>query len=244
MNQHTKDSYFYGIQESASDSVYNNIFLSLITDCPKYYTPLLNERAFQQYVTSTSEPDWAYSCFLTILPKYTLDTIFDRNLYILIPFYIFKYQSKLDVIEADSALQNNLKKEWKTIIEQLDALSVSGQITILEQCTILRMSDMVIRHFTYAHPTVQSILCNILDVSSLTYNEKTIYTSGIQTGISSGIKTGLHIGQQNGIRHCTYHAIQTLKKLNIPMQTIRDILEQDWNLSELCNYNDLLRDAM
>ena len=53
---------------------------------------------------------------------HTIDDIFEKNLLMLIPFYIFSREAEFSQYETDSAKLETLKDEYRTIIECLDKL--------------------------------------------------------------------------------------------------------------------------
>lgn len=51
---------------------------------------------------------------------YSLNEIFRKKLYILLPFYLLRYEKEIDKIESDDVMLNQIVDEYRGLIEELD----------------------------------------------------------------------------------------------------------------------------
>ena len=80
--------------------------------------------------------------------KYTKDSIFEKKLLMLLPFYVMKYEKAADSIENDSAKLQELLGEFEDIRKKLEEeISVSGKSELYMNLDklIIRIADYVFR---------------------------------------------------------------------------------------------------
>ena len=75
--------------------------------------------------------------------EYDLDTVFQKKLYMLLPFYIFVYERGLKEYEEDEARRQELQNVFLQIRVRLEELAVAGAVSEYEKCAILDMSRKV-----------------------------------------------------------------------------------------------------
>ena len=118
--------------------------------------------------------------------KYTIDEIFDKKLLILIPFYIFTYESRFPEYEEDSEKLNELKKEYVQIRNRLEDLCKTGEISEYIKCTVVDMSNKVIEQIALKYAKVRKEVTSVMGGKILEYEAKTILQRGIQEGLQEG----------------------------------------------------------
>lgn len=75
--------------------------------------------------------------------KYILDEIFEKNLLLLIPFYIFSHEARFKKYEENQTELQALQEEYEQIRYRLEKLSEEGAISEYTKCTIIDMSNKV-----------------------------------------------------------------------------------------------------
>ena len=60
--------------------------------------------------------------------NYTLEDIFERRLWMLIPFYIFRYEKELSQIDSDEERLEKLRREYERVAEMLDQECKNGRM--------------------------------------------------------------------------------------------------------------------
>ena len=147
--------------------------------------------------------------------QYTLEKIFEKNLLLLIPFYIFSHEAQFEEYEKDKAKLKLLQAEYEGIKNKLEELSATGTISEYTRCTIMDMSNKVLEHIALKYNSVKEGVKAVMGGKVLEYEAKAIKREGIEQGIVQGI-TG---------------TVSILKNLDIPPQTILAKIQEQYNLS-------------
>ena len=74
---------------------------------------------------------------------YTLDEIFDKRLFILLPFYFFRYANQLDKMESEADGLNRLKSEASRIGQLLKVEENKGIINVVQRNQLIRYFSRV-----------------------------------------------------------------------------------------------------
>ncbi len=111
-----------------------------------------------------------------------------KDLYFLLPFYLFTYDKQLDQIERDQELLDELVEEYRKIMEQLEKSCECGKINTYEKLTIRSMMCRVLEGLTVKRQKVQRGVKKVMGGQVLEYEAKTILKSGIEIGRKNGIE--------------------------------------------------------
>ena len=147
--------------------------------------------------------------------RYTLEDIFEKNLLLLIPFYIFSHETKFGEYEKDKTKLKVLQEEYEQIKNRLEGLLNRGVISEYTRCTIVDMSNKVLEHIALKYNSVREGVKAVMGGKVLEYEAKTIKQEGIKEGIEQGIEGTVSI----------------LKNLGVPSQTILLKIQEQYNLS-------------
>lgn len=112
-----------------------------------------------------------YTVPIAKIAKYAIDDIFDKKLYMLIPFYIFVYESNFCIYDKDEEKLSQLKLEYANIIERLERLTETGEIDAFDKRTIIELSEDVIRELTCKYENVQKEIGDIMGGAALIETE-------------------------------------------------------------------------
>lgn len=151
--------------------------------------------------------------------QYSLEKIFEKNLLFLIPFYIFSYERKFTEYERDGEKLEELKGEYNRIKDELEKLQEEGGISEYIKCTIIDMSNKVLEHIAQKHESVRKGVKSVMGGKILEYEAKTIRNEGLEKGREEGLEKGIK------------GTVSVLKELGVPMQTIREKIQEKYNLS-------------
>ena len=77
-----------------------------------------------------NEKCMSYEVPVLKVSDYTIDEIFEKKLYMLIPFYIFVYEKDLEIINKDEQKQNELLEVYSKITEKLGTEKDRGNLSI------------------------------------------------------------------------------------------------------------------
>lgn len=122
--------------------------------------------------------------------QYTLEEIFEKNLLLLIPFYIFSHETRFDEYEKDKSKLKTLQKEYEQIKNKLEELLNQGAISEYTRCTIIDMSNKVLEHIAVKYDSVREGVKTVMGGKVLEYEAKTIKREGLEEGIEQGIEQG------------------------------------------------------
>ena len=143
--------------------------------------------------------------------QYTLEEIFEKELLLLIPFYIFSHETRFEEYEKDKTKLKALQKEYEKIKNKLEELLEKGIISEYTRCTIIDMSNKVLEHIAKKYHSVREGVKSVMGGKVLEYEAKTIKREGIKEGIKG--------------------TVSILKNLGIPQQTILDNIQEQYHLS-------------
>ena len=118
--------------------------------------------------------------------QYTLKEIFEKNLLLLIPFYIFSHETRFEEYERDKTKLRALQEEYEQIKNKLEELLNQGVISEYTRCTIIDMSNKVLEHIAIKYNSVKEGVKAIMGGKVLEYEAKTIKREGIEQGIEQG----------------------------------------------------------
>ena len=118
--------------------------------------------------------------------QYTLEAIFEKNLLLLIPFYIFSHESQFDEYEKDKTKLKSLQEEYEQIKNKLEELLNQEAISEYTRCTIIDMSNKVLEHIAVKYNSVKEGVKAVMGGKVLEYEAKTIIREGIEQGIEQG----------------------------------------------------------
>jgi len=132
------------------------------------------------------------------MKDYSLQEIFDKGLYFLLPFYIFVHEKQLSVYNENDRERKALTDEYVRFMEALDQALVRGQISVFERGTILDMSRRVLQRIAAKYGKVQEGVGEIMGGRVLEYETKTAYYAGKAEGIAEGRAEGKAEGRAEG----------------------------------------------
>ncbi|MGN0483021.1 MAG: hypothetical protein ACI4HI_05680 [Lachnospiraceae bacterium] len=174
----------------------------LIIDYPKSAVLYLREISdlpdTLDILIRTSEGELTHRIPVIKTQHYTIDEIFEKQLYFLIPFYLFHFEKEFESMEQNPQNLQKLTDTYTEILNQLNKLQETDQsISFLEKITIKDLSRAVARQLTHGdYPFVQEEVNNIMGGKILEYESKTAYTQGIKVGEKRGERRGEKRGEE------------------------------------------------
>lgn len=128
------------------------------------------------------------------MASYTIDELFEKKLYILMPFYIFTYERKFAEYNADEESLSELKAEYRHIIERLNRLVEKGEMSGFDRRTIIELSNDVARELTKRYEALQKEVCELMSGAMII----TDVHKAREEGKSEGIRLGREEGREEG----------------------------------------------
>ncbi|HIY64039.1 MAG TPA: hypothetical protein H9730_11390 [Candidatus Mediterraneibacter stercoripullorum] len=128
----------------------------------------------------------AYDVPIIKAKQYSIDEIFRKELYFLIPFHIFCYEASFKQCEEDSTKLAQLAGIFTDIRKRLEVLTEKGVIDEYYQKTILTMSEKVINNIAAKYQKTAERIGDIMGGKILEYEAKTILNQGRKEGREEG----------------------------------------------------------
>ena len=118
--------------------------------------------------------------------QYSIDEIFDKKLYYLIPFYIFTHESRFKVYEKDESQLQILLAEYRHICGKLNEMMENGEMDAYTKQSILDMGKKVVRNLASDSDSVREGVEQIMGGKILNYPAKRILNKGKAEGRVEG----------------------------------------------------------
>lgn len=143
-----------------------------------------------RYVIKTPGGSIEYDVPLLKTQQYTLDDIFEKDLLLLIPFYIFSKEAEFETYESDPSKLEALQHEYQEIIGRLDELVQDGRLTDFDRTTLLETAKNVIDEIAKKYQNVVKGMSDVMGGALLETNARRIKNEGIAEGRMKGIAEG------------------------------------------------------
>ena len=137
-----------------------------------------------KYVIITPGGTVQYDVPIMKVQSYSLDEIFEKRLLMLIPFYIFSHEKSFSEYNNNEQKLEELKAEYRIILERLDDLEKQGIIGAFDKRTIIELSSDVIREIARKYENVQKGIGAMMRGPLIQTRARTILNRGISQGIS------------------------------------------------------------
>lgn len=117
---------------------------------------------------------------------YTMDELFERKLYFLLPFYIFNKEQELPKIEQDEAKLTSLMALYKDMVNRLGKLAEQGEISTHSFVKLRSMTKFVIDHLATKYENVVKGVDTVMGGQIIETEETRILDEGIAIGKGEG----------------------------------------------------------
>ena len=118
--------------------------------------------------------------------EYSAGEIFKKQLYFLIPFHIFAYESRFREYEENESKRQELARIYSAVRRQLDFLCETGKISEYYKQTIIDMSNKVVRSIARNYSKTRERISDVMGGKILEYEAKTILNEGRREGRREG----------------------------------------------------------
>ena len=107
------------------------------------------------YVIKTPGGTVEYDVPIMKMQEYSLDDIFAKDLLMLIPFYIFSHEKQFMVYNSNEQKLEELKTEYRRILERLDELEKEKVIGAFDKRVIIELSSDVLKEIARKYENIQ-----------------------------------------------------------------------------------------
>lgn len=91
------------------------------------------------------------------MQSYSPEDIFEKQLLMLTPFYIFSHEDSFADYNGSSHRLTELQNEYKKILDRLNNLEEQGIIGAFDKRTIIELSSDVIKEITQKYESVEEV---------------------------------------------------------------------------------------
>lgn len=157
--------------------------------------------------------------------QYTVEEIFEKKLYFLIPFHIFVYEKSFKELEENSEKLAKLEEEYTAIVNRLEEDRKNGDLNEYEKVTILEMSDTVIKHLAAKYEKVRKGVGESMGGKVLEYEAKDILNRGRAEGRDEGRREGRAEGEITGMKKAKMQLAAKLLQAGNSVAYVADLTE-------------------
>lgn len=183
----------YGSQIAIRDSYIENNVLTV--HFPKtailYLRQTKNTPDYMNICIQVPEASCTYRVPVMKVQNYSLQEIFDKKLFFLIPFHIFAYEKNFPEYESDEAKLQELMSVYQQIVNRLNDCTEVGIINEYVKKTVVAMSKKVLEALTVKYSKVKEGVGKIMGGKILDYEAKDILNQGREEGLREGRKEQL-----------------------------------------------------
>lgn len=140
-----------------------------------------------KYVIVTPGGTVQYDIPIMKVQSYSLDDIFEKRLLMLIPFYIFSHEDSFPDYDSSRQRLENLKSEYREILDRLNRLEEQGIIGAFDKRTIIELSSDVIKEITQKYENVKKGVGDIMGGALIETEARIILNQGISQGKMLGM---------------------------------------------------------
>ena len=162
------------------------------------------------------------------LRDYSIDEIFEKNLLILLPYYIINYEKELSKVAEEKERKENLLSEFIAIISRLEKATKEDEGLFLD---IVKMMQRVMRYLLREEPEMKERMGDVMGGKVLSLpsdklrKERSI---GISQGISQTISALIETCKEfNATKEDTVARI--VEKFAMSKEDAFDLVEKYWN---------------
>ena len=182
----------YGSRIAIRDSVISENVLTVRfpNTAVLYLRQTKNTPDYMDICIKVPETSCTYRVPVLKVQNYSLEEIFEKRLFFLIPFHIFSYEKNFSVYESDEEKLQELQRIYIQIVRRLNQCVESGMISEYIKATVVTMSKKVLDALTVKYSRVQEGVGKIMGGKILDYEAKDILNRGRAEGHAEGREEG------------------------------------------------------
>ena len=116
------------------------------------------------------------------MSDYSVDTIFEKKLYFLIPFYIFNVENHLKEYDEIPEKLKGLERSYQDIYDRLEHLSETGEMLAVTKGTIRELSNKVVQNIAERYENVRKGMGEVMGGKVLSLDVIKSFDEGRQEG--------------------------------------------------------------
>ena len=118
--------------------------------------------------------------------NYTLNEIFEKQLWMLIPFYIFRYEKEFRKINGDEERLHSLRMEYENVAARLDQECQSGRMKPITGGALCELANTVVEKLASKYDNVEKEVTEVMGGKVLNYRSMEIFREAMEKGLEEG----------------------------------------------------------
>jgi len=119
-----------------------------------------------------------YDMKILRLKRYSIDELFEKKLYVLLPFALFLFESELKKADSDAEKLERLMNIYHEIISRLEEARVKDDITDYEMSEVLQLLKYVSDHLAQKYKNIVKGVDSIMGGQLLEFDTTKAYHDG------------------------------------------------------------------
>lgn len=152
-----------------------------------------------EVIIQTDQGELTHNIRVIKMQTYKIQEIWEKELYFLIPFYIFTHEANFKKYEKDEKMLQELMQEYYEIRRHLEKLAEEEKISELEKLTIIELSKKVVDNIAANYKKITEGVEDIMGGKVIETEAKKIFNSGMERGLEQGLERGIEQGLERGI---------------------------------------------
>lgn len=156
-----------------------------------------------RYVMITPGGTVEYEIPIMKVQTYSIDEIFQKKLLLLIPFYMFTHEKDFEIYNSNEEKLQQLKAEWRYILERLNQMEQQGGIGAFDKRTIIEISKDVIKELAKKYVNISQEVGDIMSGALLETEARKIRDEGKTVAIQQAVqsmRTALNMEQDEVLK--------------------------------------------
>ena len=135
------------------------------------------------------------------MSDFSVDDIFSKKLYLLIPFLLFNYRKHFDEIQSDETKYHKLLEEFRLVFQRVDALVPSNEdefsfIDVFTSKALRAVTHTVVNGLAEKYPKIREGVNSAVGGTIIEFDALRIKREGIREGIQKGRAEGVTEGRK------------------------------------------------
>ena len=159
------------------------------------------------------------------MASYTLEGIFEKKLFFLLPFFIFTREKELAACDEDGDRLEALKSEFAYLLDCLNSAVGAGDIDVYDMRLIVDMTRHVLKKIAEKYSKVKEGVGAVMGGKVLYVEGEEFYNAGVEYGLERGIKIGIKQGRSEALEEGIERGIKQVRS-EAPEEGITRGIEQ------------------
>lgn len=165
--------------------------------------------------------------------RYTVDELFEKKLFVLLPFTLFLFDGKLDKINSDSEKLTSLRKTYEDIISRLNEAEKTGDITEFEKREVFNLLKSVSDALANKYENIMKEVDEIMGGQILKFPDTEALKKSKNEGRVEGRVEGRAEGRTEGRNEGRIEErINTLREFGFTDDKIVDDIKKKFGLTD------------